>query len=88
MDILYSLLVSLLLKLRASVWVTSDVGFVALFFHQIVDFSTKSSLVNQKLFYFVALLAFENYFHFGSDTSDYNDAKLILDENKHSIITR
>ena len=88
MDILYSLLVSLLLKLRASVWVTSDVDFVALSFHQIIDFSTKSSLVYQKLFYFVVLLAFEKYFHFGSDTSDYKDAKLIPNENKHSIITR
>ena len=41
------------------------------FFHQIVDFSTKSSLVYQKLFCLVALLVFGQHFHFGSDTSDY-----------------
>ena len=40
-------------------------------FHQIVDFSMKSSLVYQKLFCVVVLLVFEKYFHFGSDTSDY-----------------
>ena len=35
-----------------------------------------------------AWLAFERHFHFGSDTlSEYNDVKLILDENERSIIT-
>ena len=41
------------------------------FFHQIVDFAMKSSLVYQKLFCLVALPVFEKYFRFGSGTSDY-----------------
>ena len=42
------------------------------FFHQIVDFATKSSLVYQKLFCLVALLVIsEKHFHFGSERSDY-----------------
>ena len=43
------------------------------FFHQIVHFSKKSSLVNKELFCLVAiaLLVFERHFYFGSDTSDY-----------------
>ena len=40
------------------------------FLHQIVDLSTKSSLVYKKLCA-VALLAFEKHFHLGSETSDY-----------------
>ena len=59
--------------------------FRVFFFHQIVDFSTKSSLVYQKLFCLIALLVFECYFHFESGTSDY--LTMLGDENKHSIIT-
>ena len=55
------------------------------FFHQIVDFSTKSSLVYQKLFCLAVLPVIEQHFHFGSDTSDY--ITMLGDENKHSIIT-
>ena len=55
-------------------------------FYQILDLSTKLSLVYQTLFYLVALLVFDKHFHFVSDTSDYTyyDAKLILDENRNS----
>ena len=59
-------------------------------------FFVKSSIFQQnrrlyvkKWFCLIAVVLFENHFHFGSDTCDYlhcNDAKLVLDENKHSII--
>ena len=58
------------------------------FFHEIFDFSTKSSLVYEKWLCLVALLVFERYFHFGSGISDYiTMLKLVLDGNKHSIFT-
>ena len=41
------------------------------FFHEIVNFSTKSSLVYRKWFCLVALRVCEIHFHFESDTSDY-----------------
>ena len=57
------------------------------YFIEIVDFSTKSSLVYQKWFFLVALLAFEKHFHLGRTQviKLYNDAELILDENKRSV---
>ena len=51
--------------------VLADVDFVALFSSNRSISSTKSSLVYQKLFCFVALWVFEKRFHFRSDASDY-----------------
>ena len=41
------------------------------FIKALILFSTKSSLVYQKLFCIVVLLVFDRHFYFGSDTSDY-----------------
>ena len=51
-------------------WVPVEIDVIA-FFDQIINFSTKLALAYQKLFCLVALLVSEQYFHFGSDTSDY-----------------
>ena len=72
---------------------SADVDFIAFFFlNQIINFSMKSLLVYQKFFCLVALLVFEKIFTLEVTQVIIqcynNNAKFILNENKHSIIMR